>query len=302
MPYVARLTNAGTNKILTAVANGTAVNVTSFKVGDSNGAPYTPTGAETALVNVKYTGSLSSKTVTSSKITFECVVTAESGGYTINEIGIFDNTGTLIAIANLPDEYKPSLAVDGASKVANIKVSVTVSNTEAVTIAVDNASYATNQAVTNLQQNLQSQIYSSVPAGVVLPFAMATPPSGWLKCNGAIVSRTTYAALFAAIGTTYGAGDGSTTFALPDLRGEFVRGFDDSRGIDSGRIIGTAQADELKSHTHTYTLRTDPDGATSQQQPNSGGNSEVTVTASVNATGGSETRPRNIAMLYCIKY
>jgi microcystin-dependent protein len=82
---------------------------------------------------------------------------------------------------------------------------------------------------------------------------MATPPANYLKCNGALVSRTTYAALFTAIGTLYGAGDGSTTFALPDLRAEFVRGWDDGRGIDTSRAIGTAQAAQMPAHTHVAT-------------------------------------------------
>ena len=88
--------------------------------------------------------------------------------------------------------------------------------------------------------------------GTVLAFAMESAPSGWLKCNGAAISRTTYSALFTAIGTTFGAGDGSTTFNVPDLRGEFVRGWDDARAVDTGRVFGSAQADELKSHTHVY--------------------------------------------------
>ena len=92
---------------------------------------------------------------------------------------------------------------------------------------------------------------SGIRAGTVAHFAANTPPAGWLKANGATVSRTLYAALFNAIGTTYGVGDGSTTFGLPDLRGEFVRGWDDARGIDSGRAIGTAQAQDIQGHTHT---------------------------------------------------
>jgi len=72
-----------------------------------------------------------------------------------------------------------------------------------------------------------------------------------LKCNGTAISRTTYAALFAIIGTTHGAGDGSSTFNVPDLRGEFVRGWDDGRGVDSGRNFGTSQSDENKQHNHT---------------------------------------------------
>jgi len=77
--------------------------------------------------------------------------------------------------------------------------------------------------------------------GQVCTFAMLTPPPGFLKCNGQLVSRTTYAALFATIGTVYGAGDGSTTFAVPETRGEFLRCLDDGRSVDSGRYIGSAQ-------------------------------------------------------------
>ena len=92
---------------------------------------------------------------------------------------------------------------------------------------------------------------SSTPAGQVATYAMTSCPAGWIKANGAAVSRTTYAGLFAAVGTTWGAGDGSTTFTLPDLRGEFVRGLDDGRGVDTGRTIASAQGDDNKSHTHT---------------------------------------------------
>jgi microcystin-dependent protein len=90
-----------------------------------------------------------------------------------------------------------------------------------------------------------------VPAGAVEMFARSTPPVGWLKANGATVNRVTYAALFAAIGGTFGAGDGSTTFQLPDLRGVFLRGLDDGKGIDVGRTLGTAQEDGIASHTHS---------------------------------------------------
>ena len=90
-----------------------------------------------------------------------------------------------------------------------------------------------------------------VSPGTVAHLARATAPVGWLKANGAAVNRTTYAALFAAIGTVYGAGDGTTTFLLPDLRGEFIRGFDDARGIDSGRAFNSVvQLGGVESHTH----------------------------------------------------
>ena len=105
-----------------------------------------------------------------------------------------------------------------------------------------------------------SDLLGMVPSGAVLYFAGRTAPAGWLKANGAAVSRTAYAALFAAIGTTYGAGDGRTTFNLPDLRGEFIRGWDDGRGVDAGRVFGSAQAHALQSHQHGLSMAADAAG------------------------------------------
>ena len=99
--------------------------------------------------------------------------------------------------------------------------------------------------------NLSFQIVAGVPSGSVFCMAVATVPSGYLECNGNAVSRTTYAALFAIIGTTYGTGNGSSTFNLPDLRGEFVRGFDNGRGVDSGRSINNPQGASNASHNHS---------------------------------------------------
>ena len=105
-----------------------------------------------------------------------------------------------------------------------------------------------------------SDLLGMVPSGAVLYFAGRTAPAGWLKANGAAVSRTAYAALFAAIGTTYGAGDGRSTFNLPDLRGEFIRGWDDGRGVDAGRVFGSAQAHALQSHQHGLAVAADAAG------------------------------------------
>ena len=140
--------------------------------------------------------------------------------------------------------------------------------------------------------------------GQVATFAMSTAPAGWMKANGATVSRTTYADLFAAIGTTFGVGDGSTTFNLPDLRGEFVRGWDDGRGVDSGRGFGSAQSDELESHSHNVTVWTRNDGSTTYRgiQSIDSGWFNTTVVGGISNTGGTETRPRNVALLACIKF
>lgn len=158
----------------------------------------------------------------------------------------------------------------------------------------------------------QTDLSKVVSAGTVIHFANSTVPSGFLECNGATISRTVYADLFAAIGTT---------FKIPDLRGEFIRGWDNGRGVDAGRTIGSYQADAYESHTHTGS--TNSTGAhshtvgagtsvgsaysynwsgsrTGQHSTDSAGAHSHTVT--INASGSTETRPRNIAFMTCIKY
>jgi microcystin-dependent protein len=134
-------------------------------------------------------------------------------------------------------------------------------------------------------------------------FAMNSAPAGWLAANGSNVSRTLYAALFAAIGTTYGSGNGSTTFTLPDLRGYFVRGSGtNSDGAASGGF-GDKQADSFADHNHTI-------NAGQQNSSSSGCGVDNTFQKAgdyacglgiTGSSGGTETRPKNIAMLYCIK-
>lgn len=153
---------------------------------------------------------------------------------------------------------------------------------------------------------------SYLPAGAIQAFAMSTAPSGWLECNGSAVSRATYSALFAALGTTWGAGDGSTTFNLPDFRGYFLRGWDHGAGVDSGRAFASAQSDQNLAHGHAVT---DP-GHFHHYAFNVGGvaagglgggynqdnNTDSAVTGiSIQSSGGSEARPKNKAILYCIR-
>lgn len=140
------------------------------------------------------------------------------------------------------------------------------------------------------------------PPGMVAYFAMPGAPAGWLKANGASVNRVAYASLFSAVGTTYGTGDGTSTFKLPDLRGEFLRCWDDGRAVDSGRQFGSSQAHAIQSHSHTV-------AAYQANDFNSGGGITSTddfysgpYNFSTSSVGGAETRPRNIALLACIKY
>ncbi len=107
-------------------------------------------------------------------------------------------------------------------------------------------------ATTAALNKLQQQVGDSM-TGMVAAFAMTAAPPGWLKCNGAAVSRTAFAQLFAWLGTHYGAGDGATTFNLPDMRGLFPRAGDDGRGIDPHRVFGSYQEMMLHAHDHSAT-------------------------------------------------
>ena len=152
-------------------------------------------------------------------------------------------------------------------------------------------------------------------AGEVKPYAMTTAPAGWLKCNGAAISRTTYADLFLAIGTVYGVGDGSTTFNLPDLRGEFIRGFDDGRGVDSGRVFGSSQAmstqdlfAEVADSGNQYRSNqiTTPSWSINRYLgtglSDGSASGSMAIGTAIGTLGTGETRPRNIALLVCIKF
>jgi len=145
------------------------------------------------------------------------------------------------------------------------------------------------------------------PTGSIVIAASSAVPDGHFEADGSAVSRTTYADLFAEIGDSFGAGDGSTTFNIPDLRGEFIRGWDHGAGSDpnaasraGGDTVGSSQNDEIKTHTHNTGLNTLNGAAgtyfTTNHQPG------APAAVPTGSTGGSETRPRNIAMMFCIKF
>jgi phage-related tail fiber protein len=147
-----------------------------------------------------------------------------------------------------------------------------------------------------------------IPAGAVRAFAMSTAPDGWLKCNGAAISRTTYSKLFGVIGTTWGSGDGSTTFNLPDLRGEFIRLFSSTHpiaGFQNQDWKGFYQTNTLQnvssgySHGPVYMGKTIFGAFTGALFV---GSWQAPASATGTTWDASEMRPRNRAMLYCVKY
>jgi len=163
----------------------------------------------------------------------------------------------------------------------------------------------------------------SAEVGEPRGFFAETPPDGWLEADGSAVSRATYAALFAAIGVMFGNGDGSTTFNLPDLRGRFLRGWDHGAGVDpdaasradrgdgtTGDHVGTKQAHALEEHEHKLDVgvdtgsdqmayKADNVSTTLNPLPN---NVVATAGAHVANVSQNETRPVNIAVMWCVKY
>lgn len=157
---------------------------------------------------------------------------------------------------------------------------------------------------TQLKTSIMNMIDArGVPVGATIYIDDTVAPPGFLKRNGALVNISAYPALFAKLGTRYG-GNGTTTFGVGEFRAEFIRSLDDGRGVDTGRVLGSTQASDNLSHNHAFA----PSGSTFLRTSGSGltlsgpGAGSAVSEGSLSASGGSESRPRNIALLACIKF
>ncbi|HDN1439876.1 TPA: phage tail protein [Escherichia coli] len=350
--YYAILTNQGAARLANATMLGSKLNLTQMAVGDANGVLPTPDPAQTKLINQKRIAPLNLLSVdpnNQSQIIAEQIIPENEGGFWIREIGLYDDEGVLIAVANCPETYKPQLQ-EGSGRTQTIRMILVVTNTEAITLKIDpsvvlatrkyvddkvlelklyvddqmrnhiaaqdphtqyaqkhnptftgepkaptpaagnnttriattafvqaaitalingapdtldtlkeiaaainndpkfsttiNNALAGKQPLDNTLTHLSGKDVaglltylglgegSALPVGVPVPWPSATPPTGWLKCNGAAFSAEEYPELAKAYPTN----------KLPDLRGEFIRGWDDSRGIDTGRSLLSGQA------------------------------------------------------------
>ncbi|EFL9481538.1 phage tail protein [Escherichia coli] len=350
--YYAILTNQGAARLANATMLGSKLNLTQMAVGDANGVLPTPDPAQTKLINQKRIAPLNLLSVdpnNQSQIIAEQIIPENEGGFWIREIGLYDDEGVLIAVANCPETYKPQLQ-EGSGRTQTIRMILVVTNTEAITLKIDpsvvlatrkyvddevlelrlyvddqmrnhiaaqdpHTQYAQKHnptftgepkaptpaagnnttriattafvraAITALingapdtldtlkeiaaainndpkfsatinnalsgKQPLDETLThlsgkdvagllaylglgegSALPVGAPVPWPSETPPTGWLKCNGAAFSAEEYPELAKAYPTN----------KLPDLRGEFIRGWDDSRGIDTGRSLLSGQA------------------------------------------------------------
>jgi microcystin-dependent protein len=223
---------------------------------------------------------------------------AETDLVLVSKSGVL-NKVTAASLAGLVDTA-PFLRTDGSAAMAT---------GQQLTLGTTNQIAALNAAS-------KGYVDALVPTGAIIAFYRSTTPAGWLECNGATITNSgDTTALYALIGAT-----------LPDLRGEFVRGWDHGRGIDSGRIFGSNQTESLSAHTHTASspehthsvtslntnlmLAGNNDYGSNPNQVSNGyanfsgnlatlGGTAVSVT--IGSTGGTETRPRNVAFMYCIK-
>jgi phage-related tail fiber protein len=336
--YYSIITDIGLEKNANASANLTNLDLTHLGVGDSNGSYYEPDGTQHTLHNELHRVNLTNVVVDESnpnQLIAEAIIDETIGPFYIREVGIFDSDGDLFAIGKYPETFKPNLP-SGSGKRLYIRMILGFSSTPNVNLIIsDDINHDPNFATTiyNLldkklaqSQNLadlesvqqarsnlglgSASLESNdflVPVASIFPFSSNTVPNGYLECNGASLSRTIYNALFSKIGTTYGSND-SNTFKIPDLRGEFIRGFDNGRGADSGRNFGSFQSDAFQGHWHSFnTVFMPQSGSATQCMSSRSGTLNDRVRSPVSdGTNGtprtaSETRPRNIALKYIIK-
>lgn len=359
--YYAILTNQGAASLANATALGTTLNLTQMAIGDANGTLPAPDPAQTKLINQKRIAPLNRLSVdpnNANQIIAEQVIPETEGGYWIREIGLFDEHGVLMAVANCPETYKPMMQ-EGSGRTQTIRMVLIVSNTAAVTLKIDPSvvlatrKYADDLAievkasaddqlkkhvaaanphtqyallasptftgtpsvpdthtgnygqqiantkfVRDLVNNTVLNAGSVLPVGAPIPWPSATPPAGWLKVNGAAFDKTAYPMLAAA----YPSG------VLPDLRGEFIRGWDDARGVDAGRVILAKQEDALKTHVHNAPTSggSSPGSPGTYEVPGRLSNNgyadyDYYGAAPTSATGLNETRPRNVAFNFIVR-
>ncbi|MHC0463513.1 phage tail protein [Kosakonia cowanii] len=361
--YFAILTNLGAAKLANAAALGTQINLTQMAVGDANGQLPTPDPAQTQLINQKRIAPLNRLSIdpkNSSQIVAEQVIPETEGGFWIREIGLYDDAGVLIAVANCPETYKPQLQ-EGSGRTQTIRMVVVVSSTAAVTLKIDpSVVLATRQYADELLDNhlkaanphpqyalLASPTFTGIPkvpdtpignygqqiantkyvhdvvasdvyilpVGAPVAWPLAEPPLGWLICNGATFDKTKFPRLAAA----YPAG------LVPDLRGEFIRGWDAGRNVDPARALlswqkGTINindpslssvnlASPIHANDNVATARSDfgLDPVMKSDYANVMNALFVTHDAAADidaggfAGGYGSTRPRNIAFNYIVR-
>lgn len=262
MQYYSLITEYGLNKQIQAMSNDQTIKLTKMAVGSGDGEI---TQSQTTLQEQKYEFFINSIEVdenNKNQLIATGVIPSNIGGFYIKEVGVFDDSGNLFAIGKIAPTYKPLLS-EGSAKDLTIKFYLQVENVNNIELKIDpSVVIATRKwtldslnkkadkldVYTKKETFNQDEINALVPAGTIIQSASKSTPNGYLKCNGASISRVSYKKLFGVIGTTFGSGD-KNTFKLPDLRGRFIRGFSDGSSLDSGRTFGSSQNDAIRNIT-----------------------------------------------------
>lgn len=271
-----------------ASANNAASSASSASTSESNAAN-SATAAATSEANASASASASASSAASASASADVATTKAT-----------DASNSAAAAASSATD-----SLNSANAAAQSETNAAASAASAATSEGNAHTYATNAA--DAASTLNGNI---IPVGTIHWFAVDTPPDGWLICDGSAVTSVypDLRSLLVNAGSPFGT-DANSDPLLPDLRGEFIRGFDSGRGVDTGRAFGSWQADDFKAHKHRV-QSTDGSSASRLDQGATGfagwRNGSVGFTGGVAAelvenTGGSETRPRNIALLPCIK-
>lgn len=372
--YFATLTNQGAALLANATALGTKLNITQMAVGDGNGTLPVPDPAQTKLINQTRIAAINSLNVDANdagQIIAEQIIPENEGGFFIREIGLFNDDGILIAVANCPETYKPLLA-EGSGRTQTIRMILVVSSTSAITLKIDPSvvlatrkyvddkvievkGYADDLMKTHLAEanphnqyplianalkemadaGLVSKVLENLGLGAGAP-AIGIPffwPSSampnavmpewsnmvFLKWNGATFSASTYPKLALVI----------PSLKLTEARGEFIRIFDDGRGVDSERTLLSAQTDSVQKFSGDFYARTSlasvggsisdsmfgASGVFSASRIDSAGTiafstpnelvvqqqQKVTLDSSKQVRTSTETRPRNISFNFLVR-
>ena len=284
------------------------------------------------------TNTIGSNQVTSAKIADAQVITAKIADSNVTTAKLADSSVTTEKIA--PNAVGSAQIDNGsiqAQDIADAQVTgAKIANGSIGSVDIADGAVATadlaNGAVTGAKidagaidyDKLAAAIQQSLcPPGTILPYAGDNAPDGWLLCNGATVSRSTYGGLFSVVGTRFGYGNNSSTFHLPDFRGRFLRGRAGGVGRDpdrnsrtamnpggaTGDAVGSVQEDQFLSHSHGYQDIYYSEGGGPVSVPNNLGSGDTDhdnggyqMGRTSSAAGGSETRPLNANVNYIIKY
>lgn len=199
--------------------------------------------------------------------------------------------------------YANGTAESGSNAGSNLALDAIADDGSTIVANAFTISRATG--VCNFSQSPQVGGAALLPTGSLLMWSTNTAPTGYLECSGAAVSRTTYANLFAIIGTVWGSGDGSTTFNLPNMQGYFPRGWSHGSSIDSGRAFASTQLDTVGPHTHGYLFTTGGISVNGVGGNSTGMNINTQTISTTNPNAGTgvstENRPVNIAVMFIIK-